>query len=114
MAGLRLGLSPVLEALNGSPAFLGVIVATTTKNNHDTAAPFYNTDPTLAGKILLIQPDAAGYILPGTANTSTVTTSNGVYLGPYERVILTMKSTQGYLAAVSASGTMNVKVWELT
>ncbi len=98
------------QRLNGSPSYLGTIVATTTKNNHDTAAPFNDTTNALTGKVLLIQPDAACYVLPGIVNTTTVTTANGLYLGANERVILTMTPLQGWLAVV---GTANLKVWEL-
>jgi hypothetical protein len=109
-ADLHLGLQ-----LNGTPVFLGVIVATTTKNNHDTASAFNNTGIGLGGKMLLIQSDAACFILPGTANTATATSSNGVKLAADERVVIIMDTTAsyGWLAAVSVSGTANVRVWEL-
>jgi hypothetical protein len=111
---VRLGdLAKVSEALSGSPSFLGTIVATTTKNNHDTATPFNNTGEALKAKILLIQPDAACYILPGSTNAATVTTANGIKLGADERVIITMTSNEGWLCALAVSGTANVKVWEL-
>lgn len=103
----------VVALANGVPTFLGVIVATTTKNNHDTATPFNNTGDALKGKVLLIQPDAACYILPGTANTATVTTSNGVKLAADERVIIHMAQGHSFLACLSVSGTTNCRVWEL-
>lgn len=109
----RLGTNLVVEALNGSPSYLGVIVATTTKNNHDTAAPFNNTGDALKGRVLLLQPDAACYVLAGILNTATVTTTNGVKLQADERVILTMTASQGWLACVSVTGTTNLKVWEM-
>lgn len=99
--------------LSGTPVLLGTIVATTTKNNHDTATPFNNTGDALKGKMLLIQPDTACYILPGTANTATVTTSNGIKLGAEERVILSMADDYGWLACVAVSGTTNCRIWEL-
>lgn len=102
--------SQYMWQINGVPVFLGVIAASTTKNNHDTATPFNNTGSALAGKVLLLQADAACHILPGTANTITATTSNGVKLGADERVIITMNSTYGWLACV---GSANLRVWEL-
>ena len=117
MATSRLGSLPQLtQALNGSPTFLGVIVATTTKNNHDTATPFNNTGDALKGKVLMLQADAACYVYPGTLNTATVTgsaTGNGVLLAVAERVIVTMAADQGWMACVSVSGTTNLKIWEL-
>jgi hypothetical protein len=99
--------------LNGSPSYLGTIVATTTKNNHDTATPFVNTGDALAGLTLLVQSDVACYVLAGTANTATVTTGNGVKLEANEKYVITMSDRQGWLAALAVSGTANVKVWQL-
>lgn len=111
---LRLSTDRASEIYNGSPSFLGKIVATTTKNNHDTAAPFSDTAGSgLSGKVLLVQPDAACYILPGSVITATVTTANGVKLQADERVILTMTSAQDWIACVSVSGTTNLRIWEL-
>jgi hypothetical protein len=98
---------------NGTPVYLGTIVASTTKNNHDTASPFNDTGDALEGKFLLVQCDAAAYVLPGTANTTTVTTSNGVKLAADERVILSMAAGYKWLAALAVTGTANCKVWEL-
>lgn len=100
--------------VEGTPVFLGVIVATTTKNNHDTAAPFNNTGDGLEGKQLLIQTDAACYILPGLLNTATVTTSNGVLLAAGERVTIGMRQGYKFLAGLAVTGTANIRVWELT
>ena len=101
-------------ALSGSPSFLGVIAASTTKNNHDTATPFNNTGEALNGKILLIQADATCFFLPGITNATTVTEANGVRISQYERVILTMTRYQGWLAAMGeGSGAVNLRLWEL-
>ncbi len=105
--------SKVLTHLNGSPQFLGVIVATTTKNNHDTAAAFNNTGDALKAKVLLVQPDAACYVLAGTLNTATVTAANGVRLEANEKYVLTMRDSEGWLAGLAVSGTANIRVWEL-
>ena len=112
--------NPLDAAILKAPkSLLGTIVATTTKNNHDTATPFCNTTGnTLAGKLLLLQPDAACYINFGSANNITATTSNGIYVGAFERleVLLDLNSSDaayGYLACLSVSGTTNLKVWEL-
>jgi hypothetical protein len=106
----------ISSVLNGCPSYLGVIVATTTKNNHDTAVPFNNTGEALKGKVLLLQSDAAFYLLPGTTNAATVATSGattGVLVAANERVVMVMGSSYGWVAAVAVSGTANVKVWEL-
>lgn len=113
MAGRSHNHHGLYEAINGSHSFLGLIVATTTKNNHDTATPFTNTGDGLAGKVLLVQPDAACYILAGTANTAAVTTANGLKLAADQTYVLVMGATQGWLACLSVSGTANLKVWEL-
>ena len=103
----------ISSVLNGCPSYLGVIVATTTKNNHDTAAAFNNTGEALKGKVLLLQSDAAFYLYPGTTNAATASTTNGVLVAANERVVMVMGSSYGWVAALSVSGTANVKVWEL-
>ena len=104
------------QYLDGEPVFLGVIVASTTKNNSDTATPFSNTGNALAGKVLMIQSDAACYVYPSSTSTGTVTgtaTGNGVYLAANDARIITMRDAPRWLACVAVTGTANLKVWEL-
>ncbi len=117
MASPRLGDDTQLQqALADAPRnFLGVIIATTTKNNHNTATPFNNTGNALQGKTLLVQADTACYIYTGKLNTQTVTgtaTGNGFLLEAGKGYSFTMGPDEGYLAAVAVSGTSNLKVWE--
>jgi hypothetical protein len=98
-----------LPALNGSPQFLGVVVATTTKNNADTAVPF--TIPT--GAVLLLQPDTACYLKAATASTGTVTTANGVLLAANEKFTVMLATDEAWVACLAVSGTTNLKVWQL-
>lgn len=110
----RLGnINQSYEAVNGTHVLLGTIVATTTKNNTDTAVPFNSTGEGLKGKTLLVQPDAACYILPGLLSTSTVTTANGLKLSADQTYVIMMGASYGWLACLSVSGTANLKVWEL-
>jgi hypothetical protein len=105
----------LIEAVNGSITFLGTIVsAGTAINNHTTASAFNNTGDALGGKVLLLQATAALYLLPGTSNAASVTSTNGVKLGADERVIVTMSGSQGWLAQIPVSGSANLKVWELS
>lgn len=106
--------NPPLETLsltNGVPVFLGVIVATTTINNHDTVVPFSNTGQALTGKVLLLQPSAACHVGFGTTNAVTVTTANGVKLAADQLVTVAMGSDDGWIACV---GSASLRVWELT
>lgn len=110
---------------SGRPSFLGVIVATTTKNNHDTATPFNNTGNALLGKVLILQSDAAFYFNIGTSNAVTAAvsaTGSSMLIQASERVTITMDDIDpsvdagefyGWIACVAVSGTANVKVWEL-
>jgi hypothetical protein len=100
--------------LSGTPVLLGTIVATTTKNNHDTATPFNNTNGGLAGKTLCIQADAACYVAFGTTNAVTATSANFA-LAAGQSIGLYMSALHGYgwIACLSASGTANLKVFEL-
>lgn len=111
----RLGnISQSYEAVNGTHTFLGTIIATTTKNNNDTATPFNNSGEALKGKVLLLQPDAACYILPGTLSTTTVTTTNGLKVGADQTYVIIMGAGYGFLACLAVTGTANLKVWELS
>ncbi len=102
-----------LPAMQFAPrTLLGTIVATTTKNNHDTASAFNNTGVGLSDKVLMIHPDAACYINFGTANTVTAT-SSGIHLAAHEKYFIVAGSTQTHLACLSDSGTTNCKVFEL-
>lgn len=101
--------------LSGTAKRLGVIQATTTKNNHDTTTAFNNTGEALKGKILLLHADAACNVNFGTANDviahATVTNANfGVPVAAGERIIVAMHRDYGWIAVV---GTANVTVWEL-
>lgn len=124
----------ILDAIlipNGSPLYLGRIVSTgTAVDNSSTAVPFnylprggLNLANTLAGRQLLLQPTAAGYIMASEVNPSVVgyapvTNFNGSNPGPLlaaqERVLLCMLPTQGWLSFIPDSGSANLMVWELS
>ncbi len=101
-------LNDTIRLLNGVPTFLGTIIATTTKNQADTASPFVIP----AGQFLLVQCDAATYLLPGVS-AATVTTANGVKVIADEKYYIMLKSGQYSLAALAVTGTVNCKVWRL-
>jgi hypothetical protein len=106
--------SSMLVRSQGLPKYLGTIDATTTsKTNAQATSAFGNTGTFLKRKMLLIQVSAACSILPVTASNGTVTTGTGVDLAANERVIITLDDDHGYIAAITASGTANVKIWEL-
>ncbi len=110
-------LAQLIAKENGSPQFLGVIttVSTASQNNHGTAVPFNNTGNGLASKMLMVQPDAACYILQGTTNAVAAVataTSSSILLASGERAIITMAATEGWLAVIGAAA-VNLKVWEL-
>lgn len=109
-AARELPATPIIT-LNGTPTFLGTITATTTKNNHDTSSPFNNTSDALKGWVLMVQCDAAGYLLPGTTNAAAVTTTNGIKVAADEKYIFIMSVQHGWLAALAVTGTLNCKVW---
>lgn len=92
----------------------GTIVATTTKNNADTAAPFSLN----YGARYMVQCDAAAYVRAVTSATGTVTTSNGVKVAADEKYDIDMLLDGGleqkWIAAVSVSGTANCKVFLVT
>lgn len=105
----------VARRQSGSPEYLGTITATTTaQTNGTTAVPFkYVAGDTLAGEYILIQADAACYVLPGTTSAFAVTASNGVELSAKERIDFVMVTSEGYLSVKAVTGTVNLRVWRL-
>jgi hypothetical protein len=97
----------------GTHVPLGVVTATTTKNNHDTAVPFNNTGDALKAMTLQVQCDVDAYFGVGTTNAATVTTANGVYLEAKKIYVLSMSEAYGWVAFLSVSGTATCKVWQL-
>lgn len=92
---------------------LGVITATTTaKNNTNTAVPF-----TLAqGERILIQPDVACYVGFVATTTGAVTsgaTGTGLQVEAGQTLELPVGNRLRYLSAVTAAGTVNLKVFRL-
>jgi hypothetical protein len=136
-----------LWVMNGSPIYLGTITATAATNNYSTAVPFNQTplgpatppsgtglgtfanmSNTLAGKLLLLQPSAAGLILPSmspsllspnpivalqTVIPPLAGTVPGVALAAGERVTVLMLPTEGWLQFLPLTGTASLFVWEL-
>ncbi len=111
-----------LATMRSPKARLGTLVATTSVNNHSTAVAFNNTGVGLAGKLLLLQPDADCWIEFGTANTVTASisaTSASFFIAAGDSKIVLMDDAvtsttyHGWIACVSVSGTTNLKVWEL-
>lgn len=115
MTTARLGnLTPLTQAISGCPFYLGTIQSTgSSQDNSDTGTPFNGTGDALKGRALLIQADAACYVLPTTAATTAVTSGTGVLIPANGSWTLTLGTSTGWLAVISVSGTANVKVWEV-
>lgn len=109
---MPISLAAVPALVNGAPVFLGVTdVTTTAKTNAEATTPYGTTG--LTDKALLIQASAECYVGVTATSTGDVTTANGVKLAADERVIVLMSATYPYLVAITASGTANLRVWEL-
>lgn len=123
-----------LHLIDGSPVYLGVLVSSgSVVDNSSTATPFNyvrsgtSYSGTLAGKVLMFQPDAAGYLLPsalklGEPGTTTLvaqaaTVGANQACGPLvqlqERVLIIMQPTSGWVQWLPSSGSANCFVWEL-
>lgn len=123
----------VVTLLNGAPTYLGAIVSTgAALNNANTATPFNFTQTnapnmagTLAGKVLLIQASAIGFILasptavPALAVATQTTippvagTAPGVQIAANTAQIVVMRQDQGWLQFIPSTGSANLLVWEL-
>lgn len=89
--------------------YLGTIVATTAKNNTDTATPF--TIP--ASAKLSIQCDAAANVLVcQNLATCTATTTNGIKVAADQLFTSSTPSSSAGLGYVSVVGTANCRVFE--
>lgn len=106
----------LMRALNGSPQYLGRIVAgTTVKDNSNTSGTTFNITK---GSILLIVPTAAVCVLAGTSAASATakcdgTADTGVPLKAEEKFYMTLMTNEGWLQAITAAGAANVDVWRL-
>ena len=96
-----------VKGLNGSFSYLGTVSSTGTSvtNNGSFTIPL--------GKLVLVQPDAAGYLLPATSGSGTVSATNGLKLDPNEKWVVCLKSTEAVVAWISVSGTAALKVWSI-
>lgn len=106
------GTNQLLAAPHGAPSYLGTIIATTAKDNSNTAVPFVIP----AGTWIMLQSDADFYYLPQTVAATAVTTANGVKVTVAVETWpqrLFLFGTQAYISCLSVSGTANVKVWSL-
>lgn len=121
MSGSRnLNVHQIMEQLNGSPQYLGTIQSAGTNVISNLSSAIR------AGDRLLVQPDAAGYVLAADAAASPSTTNSsttGLKLLADEKCYLTLagastpgkanNTAEAYLQWISASGTTNLKVWRL-
>ncbi len=128
------------QSIAGQPVFLGVLTSTAAApvNNATTAVPFNVKSPlpgknwqgSLAGRVLLLQPTAAGLILPNPSTAvapalpmpvivQQATAPNppvaipGVLIAQGERVEVTMAQDCAYLDFVAVTGTASLLVWEM-
>jgi len=120
-----------VHLLNGAPTYLGTLVSSgTAVNNATTALPFnavrtssQSFQGTLAGKVLLVQSSATGFVLPSLDLTSTVATqatippavntTPGVQLAANTAQIIIMRPDAPFLQFIPSAGAANLLVWEL-
>lgn len=121
-----------IHLLNGVPVYLGAIVSTgAATSNASTALPFNNTQTspqsfagTLAGKVLLVQASASGFILPCATLIPAVATQTtlppavgtvpGVQISANTAAVIVMRPDAPFLQFIPATGSANLLVWELT
>lgn len=98
----------------GTPVRLGVIAATTTKNNTDTGVPFNNTGDGLERLMLQLQPDAACYVRFGSGASLTVaSTTYDVVLEANQIFTTWMAEGKSVIACLGVSGNANLVVCKL-
>lgn len=86
---------------------VGTIVATTTKNNSDTAAPFTLNE----GGRYAVQCDAAAYYQTGKTSGATAVAATAVELGAKVLFDIPLPAGHNHIAILSVSGTATCKVF---
>lgn len=106
--------SQVLGELNGSPRYIGTLAVTTSAQSSN----FTNTARFGPGAQLLVQADAACFVLGGVS-TPDITTANGVQLQAGQTFYIRLRAPkfgvglagETHIQAITATGTANLKVW---
>jgi hypothetical protein len=105
----------------GSPRYLGTTDCTTTSKTNAQATTAYPASGDLSGKCLLIYNASTTvdvHVHPVSSSTGTVTTNrtgnHGAPVKPGSFVEITMGGSDSHLAAITASSTANLDVWELS
>ena len=121
-SGRGLGIHQQFEQINGSPAYLGTIQSTGTNVISNLSGAI------VKGMRLMVQPDAAGYVLGANHATTpfapcvTQTAANGVKVAADEKFYLCLDDDdnkqhningESFLQWISVSGTTNLKVFQL-
>lgn len=97
------------DLLVGQFTYLGVITATTAKDNSDTAVPFTIN----RGNVVMVQCDVASYVyLPKTAAAASSTNGLKIQAGEVKQFRASASSTPK-LSVIPVSGTANCKVWRM-
>lgn len=116
---MRVGnLRQIMLGLNGSPTYLGTIDANSTGKSQATASATFTIPP---GAILLLQTDASVWVVPtltsdgkltvgGSAQATTAMVQVDVAPAGF---YLIMTQDKPYLWCRNASGTSNVKVFQV-
>jgi len=100
----------LMEGLNADGTYLGTIIATTVKDQSNTASPFTTVSQ---HDVVMVQPDAACYVdTASTAAAGTLTSANGIYLEANEKYYMRM-SKGAYIMCLAVTGTVNLKVRRL-
>lgn len=106
-----LGIATLLVShpAHAAEVLAGTITATTTKNNADTAVPFY------IGGVhrILVQCDVAAYLVLGTAKTVTATANTGLLVDAGEKWETATTGENIWLAVLPVAGTANCKVFRV-
>ncbi len=103
-----------LKLLNGTPTYLGTIVATPAVRDN------YNSDGGLftitTGSMLMVQCDAAAFVYPAKtldAGTLGTTGARAVRIDANEKYYGLLLTTDGFLQVAAVAGTVNCKVWRM-
>lgn len=99
-----LDIAEQMQAFNGSPQFAVTVAATTTPSINRPAL-------VTAGCVVLLQPDAACYVLAGKVGAAvSITSANGLLLAAGEKYVLCLNPGEDAIQAVAVS-TANLRIF---
>jgi hypothetical protein len=111
---MALSLNAILEKATGSPRYVGTISVTTVVATQAVASEgVYMLCPDTDDICIAASTASAGTVTKSDGSTATLTAAIGVPIDNNEKFFLTTRSGETYIAAILASGSGNLKIFQM-